>query len=97
MFGFRTFDESGNKDIDVSDRLTRYLNLFSTGTSDGSLNVNASILGAIYWFVVLDRYPVNGVFSRPPEVSLSGTTISWTFSGAASGQRYSVDVLYGVR
>lgn len=95
-YGFRSYDENGNVDVTITDRLTRYLGILNTGTGNSSANIDASVPGAIYWFFVLDQY--NGiVFSRPPQVTLSGTTLSWNFGSAAGPQRYAVNIVYGIR
>lgn len=95
--GLRIFDAEGNLDVDITTRLTKQLGIISTGVSDGSFNMNnPSLPNSSYWFICLDAFSPSA-FNRPPEVNISGSSIIWTFHGVASGERRSIQVMYGVR
>jgi hypothetical protein len=92
-YGLRVRDGStGNITVDITDRLTRVMGTFSTGTVSGSFPVGGA--SGTVWFLVLD----NAQYSRTvlaPVVTLSSNVIAWNFPTTQYGTR-SVDVMYGV-
>lgn len=92
-YGVACYDESGNVVLSVTDRITRYGGQFDTGTGAGSLTVPMFSTGSPF-ISVRDTDPLNAS-SSPPEVSLSGNVISWSFDANGLNPR-SVSVVYGV-
>ena len=85
--GLQIWDESGNLVVDVSDRLMRSLSTINTGNSDGSVSVTGGTQGTAVGVALTE--PMSGT---TPTVTSSGNTISWTFNGAAAGERRAVDL-----
>lgn len=91
-YGLRVRDSAGNIKVDITDRLTRVVGSQSTGTSAGSLIVSGQ--GDV-WYTILDAVPTNGSGNMPPQVSLSGNVISWSWPTTSYGVR-AVTIIYGV-
>nr|WP_092069553.1 hypothetical protein [Dendrosporobacter quercicolus]NSL47514.1 hypothetical protein [Dendrosporobacter quercicolus DSM 1736]SDL92505.1 hypothetical protein SAMN04488502_1011194 [Dendrosporobacter quercicolus] len=93
--GLQIWDANGNLTLDVTDRLTRVLGTFSTGTTDGS-HTDAALAFGTPWIHATSSYPYN---SYACQYTVSGTTISWTF---IEGSPFNQDgkrpeyVIYGV-
>jgi hypothetical protein len=82
MAGLQCFDASGNLIVDITSRLTRIA---------GSAQVNASgsvtvPVGAVWYaFQALTIWGYVSMNCLRPNFSISGTTLSWTYSAPASG------------
>jgi hypothetical protein len=90
--GLQTFDASGNLIIDISTRMGRVLGIAAvTGGTDGSVTNSEFSAGTGFWQVVA----IASGTQPYPDVSLSGTTLSWIFQ---SGISYPVNykIIYGV-
>lgn len=88
-YGFRAYGPDGQVQVTVDSNLTQIRGVFSTGTSNGSRTD----------FSLASGTPFCGVLNHSgslylPTVSVSGTTISWTFS--PGGFNESALVFYGV-
>ncbi|MCY0385667.1 hypothetical protein OVY01_00105 [Robbsia sp. Bb-Pol-6] len=92
--GLRCWDASGNLTLDVTDRLTRFLGSLSTGTAAGSASIAGFSTGTP-WIHVLDSVNPSAATTQAPSVSISGTTISWSYASTTLAKR-AVTVLYGV-
>lgn len=89
--GLEVNDAAGRPVVDVTNRLPRTLGSVWTGTSDGSLG-HAGFAQGEPWFAMLGQE----VGNVSPEISFSGTTMSWTFQSALTAYRESCLILYGV-
>ena len=93
--GLQVFDSSGNMMLDVTDRLTRYLGAFDTGSGNGSGSyTDALLLTGTPWIIVTciagDPAYLNVAFT------VSGSTISWSMSQILYTTGWNFHVLYGV-
>lgn len=91
--GARFFDAAGNVNSDVTSSLGRKLGTVTTGTANGSVS-NSRFADGIGWYVVL---PLSGtvITTIMPSVSISGTTLSWTFPVPSAAVNSLI--IYGVR
>lgn len=83
--GLQVFNADGSLQIDIDSRLLRTLTHVSTGTTDGSATVIGAAQGSVVGIAV--DSPESGV---TPTVTNSGTTVSWSFGSAPSGDRRAV-------
>ena len=90
--GWQAFDASGNLIVDVSTRLGRVLGVQTLTAATGGSVTNANFAsGTPFW--MLSNVSVAG--ARQPEITFSGTTLSWSFPGVGwSGETYRL--VYGV-
>ena len=97
MQGLQCFDSDGNITLDVTDRLTRVLGEFDTGTLDGTLT-DDNLLDGSPWFYCYPSDANMGAFRIPCKIVFQGNKITWTFEGARRGQdtRFNTRVIYGV-
>ncbi|RKP43790.1 hypothetical protein [Pararobbsia silviterrae] len=78
-----------------TDRLSRELGSFQTGTSSGSLAIPVTSSTAQCWIFVRDISPFT-LGSAGPIVTVSGNVVTWDFSHIAVGiNPRSVTVFYG--
>jgi len=72
--GFEVFDASGDLVTSVTDRITRLLGhvVTTSGRHQSGSHTNAALAEGTPWFYVAQSG--SGV---PPNVTISGTTISW--------------------
>jgi cytochrome c2 len=87
-FGLEVRDASGVLIVDVGRRLGRVIGRFNTGTSNGSFTFSGSVSGT-FWAATLDA------FYGAPSLTLSGTTISWTFPNPGLITPRNTAVVYG--
>jgi hypothetical protein len=80
--GLQVFDSSGNKILDVSDSLTKYLYVATVGPGNGSVTVSG-LSGGRPWFTAY-RLSSSTVAYLAPIFSISGTTVSWTYAGSSN-------------
>lgn len=76
-WGLRTRDAAGNIIVDYTDRLMRVLGIVSSGTGAGSVSAPGFSQGTPFFVTV----PKSGSFDNGTfiaNVSISGTTLSWT-------------------
>ncbi|UOL48386.1 hypothetical protein [Pseudomonas phage Almagne] len=98
LIGMRIRDQtSGLVVVEITDRLTRIIGTFNTGSGAGSMNVPDFSLGTGFACILEAPDPVNNLSNtwRFPRVTISGTTMSWDFPGQ-SGTNVACDVVYGV-
>lgn len=93
--GLKLWDASGNNILDTADRVAGDSVLISTGTANGS-HTAVPKAGQNVEFVY--NYPGSwlpaGTASPWPVIAVSGNTISWSFSPAASaGRRFPVNIM----
>ncbi|MDF4024142.1 hypothetical protein P3W24_04045 [Luteibacter sp. PPL201] len=82
--GVRIKDRNGNIVVDFTSKLPRIIGYIDTNGSAGSINVPELALGNAYWVVS----PISGTSGRgSPNVSISGTTLSWSYPNATVNDR----------
>lgn len=90
-YGLQVFNASGSVVMDSTTRCGRVMGTFSTGTSNGSVNITPPGSSTLWAALVSPKADI-GDGSGAPGLSISGTTISWTFS---TGTGPSSLVVYG--
>lgn len=78
--GFQVFNADGSLQFDTSNRLFRSFITIVTGTSNGSQNVPGLSAAGTPVVIVLGAGTAT---QTRPKVSVSGDTVSWTFSGGS--------------
>ncbi len=89
--GFQCWDENGTLLYDTTTNMGRILGTISTGGVNGSLSVPAFSQGTPFAFPVLVLSDAASVDVFQPLVTISGTTLSWTYP-RGSGQ---ATIVYG--
>jgi hypothetical protein len=100
MQGLQIFDAGGNVVLDVTDRLTRVLGEFETGTSDGFIT-DTNLDYGTPWFIaklngsVTVKEGYNSYYSSsvPILISFNSQSLSWSFSGGSVANHH---IVYGV-
>lgn len=93
--GLQIWDSSGNNTLTVSDSLTKTIATFTTSTSNSSTTY-ADLAGGRPW-VAAYREPTSSATQYGAAlVSVSGTTVSWTYGSIASGNRAPMRVFVGI-
>ncbi|WP_267398973.1 hypothetical protein [Pseudomonas sp. GM_Psu_2] len=91
--GIQVFDENGTVVLDTNDSITRIL-----GTAQLSRNVNGSLTADFDqgrpFFMYLSR-GASG-YTILPDVSISGRTLSWSYSGKNQNNTTDAFILYGL-
>jgi hypothetical protein len=93
--GLEVYNASGVLRLSLTDRITRYIGTQYTGTADGAISDPALALGEP-WFLVTPNGDGANVAKAEPSVSISGTTLSWSFGGLAPISRLPIFIAYGV-
>ena len=91
--GLEVYDASGRPVVRLTDRLGAIVGVFSTGTAAGSINIPGLARGAPF-YVVQTGWSSAVVASNLPQISISGTTVSWSIP--FPGDTQSVTVYVGV-
>lgn len=94
--GLEIFDDAGGVVLDASTLVGRVLGTFDTGTVNGSFQ-NAALTGGLpFYFANLNA---TALMQCIPEITISGTTVSWVFRDYAisggNAPRVSSTVVYG--
>jgi len=92
--GLQIWDANGQLILDTTYRVARRLGTVTTGMSNGSLNIPDLSQGQPFFISEALRDP--GSYYVIPSVSISGTTLSWSFPSQYPEQRNSMSVTYGV-
>lgn len=97
--GLQVWDANGNLIIDVTDRLTRVLGEFYTGTSNGSVT-NPGLTTGTPWWIAIPTTNINvnnNNMAKYLTFSVSGSTLAWSF-GAVYPIQVAINhkVIYGV-
>lgn len=86
-------EDTGAVILSTDDSITRVLGIFNTGTSNGSRSYPALALGRGFANVLQDfSYPT----FQPPTVTVSGTTVSWSFNVPDGKVSKAADVIVGL-
>lgn len=101
--GLEVYDEQGQLRFSATDRLTRLIGEVYSGSSAGAISVPEFATHGSPWFCVYDDTSTSagtlGNQLYTPVVTISGTTLSWTFMDGPnnpSGIRQPSTILYGV-
>lgn len=94
--GLQVYDGNGQIVVDVTDNLTSVIDIFNTGTSNGSKQLPSG--GYRFWYGVVDESAYD-VFDYKnqwdfPKLKLSGNTLSWTFS--QTNRRCNPKIIVGI-
>lgn len=92
---YRSYDTNGRLLMSETGSVCKMLGSFSITTSSGSISVNISLPGEVF-FVITPRLGSGGSFvgSRPVVEYEGGGVFTWLFAGTAAAGAY--DVHYGV-
>jgi len=97
--GLQCFNSDGVMTLDVTNRLTRVLGEFNTGTANGSLADIALTTGTPWWIAIpTSEININADnMAKALNISVSGQIISWTFTSPYSPTVYvNHKIIYGV-
>ncbi|SFM09004.1 hypothetical protein [Pelosinus propionicus] len=92
MQGLQCWDANGNLILDVTDRLTRVLGQFETGTTSGSITDNSLTTGTP-WMISHRKPTAIADHKAQCVVTFSGKVLSWSFG---TGVAISHKITYGV-
>lgn len=92
--GLQVWDANSVLRVDTGDSFTRILGVINTGVNDGSI-VDGNIAGGRFWYFCKKIQTTPGGYISPA-VSVSGSTISWSFNNAAASLRVSNIIMYGL-
>lgn len=94
-FGLETFLADGSLHSTYDTSLGRVIGSMALSTSNGSVAVPALSQGKP-WYVAVPAFDeTTNVY--PPTVTISGTTISWTWPAIGQQYRAATVLIYGVR
>lgn len=92
--GLQIFDAAGNLIMDVGTRTSRLIATIDPNLVDGSQSfpgTGNTLLGILSSYA--DSQPDSGGTGVLPTVTVSGTTVSWTFNGQPSFLRMNCRIL----
>lgn len=101
--GLQTWDAAGVLSFDTDTITGRYLGSVFTGTANGSVVVPGFTTGTPWFFCAKGTTAGDTTVVCVPFVSVSGTTLSWSFTDfkslntSANAPRVGCQVFYGVR
>lgn len=78
-----------------SSGVTRRLADVDTAKANGSINVPEFAIGKPFWNLIVVGESTNG-YGIPPTVTISGTTLSWTWGSIVAGYRQPATITYGI-
>jgi len=93
-FGLQCWNAGGALTVDSTSTVTRYIETFITSASSGSLTIPALASGRPW--VAAYRYTNNSVQYIAANVTVSGTTVSWSFPIGGSSNWSPMIVFAGV-
>lgn len=91
--GLEVYDVSGRPVVRLTDRLGAIVGVFNTGTSAGSVSVPGLARGSPF-YVIQTGWSSSVGASNLPQISISGTTVSWSIP--YPGDTQAVTVYVGV-
>lgn len=93
--GLQCWDANGNMALDTTDRLTRVLGEFDTGTSDGSM-YDEYVLTGTPWYIISKTQNEEWIIESSIVLSVSNGTIKWNFKDYKNSIRCNTHIIYGV-
>ncbi len=91
--GLEVFDAYGRPTVRLTDRLGAVVGVFETGTAAGSIVLPGLARGTPF-YIVQTGWSSDVGASNLPQISISGTTVSWSIP--VPGDTQSVTVYVGV-
>jgi len=83
--GLQIFDASGNLIADHTTSYGRYIGMFNTKDYPGNSFTDSRLADGRPWFVkMFDHNDLTATTSCPVNITVSGTTISWTIKNPGS-------------
>ncbi len=80
--GLQIFDGNGSITIDITDRITKVIDVIETEGKDGS-RIDTNIGEGTFWCIPIygtDFLAYEMMTLKPPVVTINGTTISWVYT-----------------
>lgn len=93
--GLLIWDANGRIVMDTSTRCGRILGVGNTGLADGSITPAGADQGDL-WVVTIPSHNNYNQYDRP-KFTITGNTISWTWTAGAASERIAYEFYYGVR
>lgn len=97
--GLQCWDASGNLIVDITSRLPRFVGSASLAGGNSSVT-DAKLAGGTVWFAFQPDqiWGFQNMDVSRPIFSVSGNTISWTYSGGATAQNIQITgtLFYGI-
>lgn len=95
--GLQIFNADGSLQIDTNDSITRFLTRITVPVSDGSVTIPGLNTGRPFYILMATNHLAeNPRQLYPPVISISGTTLSWTWGAIAAWARMPYDLAVGV-
>jgi len=96
-FGLQVWNSSAQKILDITDSITRFIDIFDIGTGSQTGSASYSALSTGRPYITYFRLPSNaGTRYSVPYVYVSGTTINWDFGSVSASTRAVTRVIFGV-
>lgn len=97
--GMQLFNTDGSLWLDLTGRYGKFLGQVYTGEASGAINVPEFTQGQP--FAILVNLPANWGIGGYPLISISGTTLSWTFgrnmdTWGVGWTNYPATIAYGI-
>ena len=96
-FGLQIWNVNGEKTLEVTDSLTKYVGTFALGENPGTTGSGtyADLAGGRP-FAMCWRTSTSPTMYFVPNITFSGTTATWTYPGSGNSSRAAVRVVMGV-
>jgi hypothetical protein len=91
-FGLQCWNASGALTVDSSSTVTRYIETFTTNGTAGSMTISALSTGRPW--VAAYRYTNNSVQYIAADVTVSGTTVSWTYTAGGGSSNWAPMIIF---
>lgn len=93
--GLQVWDANGVTMLDLSTRTGLVIGTINASLSNGSFTDARLSAGTPFWIATAAEFA--GLRTDIPIVTISGTSISWTFRYTDQDARVPVQIIYGVR
>lgn len=98
--GLTVWDEQGRILLDANTLLGRILGSFNTGLVNGSISNPKLLEGTPFYYATIGDY-TTGLLCVVPQIVISGSNISWTFTDYTDGSRWGISrsastIIYGI-
>lgn len=88
MSGLQTWDNAGRLLVDMTMSLSQLQGYVDTGGVNGSTTIPGPGSGKTQWFLVVPLQDLQLEKGKKPGVTLSGGTLSWSYSYSTNGWGY---------